>query len=80
MVYIGDFRENVRHGNGTIILNGITIYEGDWFMDQLSGEGYIKSLKLMSNSCPSHLLEASFCGHIFENRFHGMGTLFLNQR
>lgn len=48
MVYEGEFRENMRHGRGSLFLNGISIYEGEWRADRLEGEGYIKSMKYMS--------------------------------
>ena len=28
MVYEGEFRENMRHGRGSLYLNGISMYEG----------------------------------------------------
>lgn len=79
-MYEGDFRENARHGQGILSLNGVILYEGEWHLDLIQGEGYIKSMRFMSNECPSSLLDATYCGHFLEGRLHGMGTLFLNQR
>ena len=52
MVYEGEFRENMRCGRGCLSLNGISIYEGEWVGNQLHGEGYLKSMRLMTASCP----------------------------
>lgn len=51
IIYEGMFRQNMKHGKGSITLNGISIYEGEWCNDKLQGEGYIKSMKCMSDSC-----------------------------
>ena len=79
-VYEGDFREGFRHGKGSIFLNGISLYEGEWHYDQIHGEGYVKSLKCLSGNCPSIFNEASFCGNLANNHFHGIGTIFINPR
>jgi len=52
MIYEGEFRENMRHGRGSLYLNGISIYEGEWVGDHLHGEGYLKSMKYMTKNCP----------------------------
>ena len=78
--YEGSFVQNYKHGIGTVSLNGIVFYEGQWSLDEISGQGYIKSLKNYSEtSCPRYLWEASYCGQLLENKLHGMGTLFINQ-
>lgn len=41
---------------GTVSLNGIIFYEGQWSLDEVSGQGYIKSLKNFSENCPKQLL------------------------
>lgn len=35
-------------------------------------------MKFMSANCPSVFHESSYCGNLYENRLHGIGTLFLN--
>ena len=70
----------MRHGRGSLLLNGISIYEGEWYQDRLHGEGYIKSMRCMSGSCPSLFREASYCGNMHDNKFQGIGTIFLNQK
>jgi hypothetical protein len=77
--YDGNFVQNYRHGIGTVGLNGIVFYEGQWSLDELSGHGYVKSMKNYSDCCPKPLSEASYCGQLLQNKFHGMGTLFINQ-
>lgn len=77
--YEGSFVQNYRHGIGSISLNGIVFYEGQWSLDELNGQGYIKSLKNFSEKCPKVLLEASYCGQLQQNKPNGMGTLFINQ-
>ena len=78
-VYEGSFVQNYRHGVGTISLNGIPFYEGQWSLDELNGQGYIKSMKNYSDHCPKILSEASYCGNLVQNKPNGMGTLFINQ-
>jgi hypothetical protein len=77
--YEGGFVQNYRHGAGTVSLNGIVFYEGQWSLDELSGDGYVKSLRNFGECCPKALSEASYCGQLLQNRLHGMGTLFVNQ-
>ena len=76
----GEMKDGLRHGRGSLFMNGISIYEGEWFQDRLQGEGYIKSLKCLSNNCPNVFMEASYCGNLKDNRFSGIGTIFLNQK
>lgn len=80
VVYVGNFHENTRHGHGILELNGVNIFEGEWFSDAIQGEGYIKSMKLMSTNCPILLHSSSYCGSLFNNALHGMGTLFLTSK
>lgn len=46
--YEGQFVQNYRHGNGKIYVDKIEIYEGNWSLNELSGQGYIRSLKNIS--------------------------------
>jgi hypothetical protein len=78
-LYEGSFVKNYKHGIGTISLNGITLYEGQWSVDELHGQGYVHSLKNYCEKCPKILTEASYCGQFQQNKPSGMGTLFLNQ-
>ena len=80
MIYEGGFKDGLRHGAGTIFWNGVEVYDGEWQQDKMGGQGYIKSLKLLSESCHSLLADSSYCGYLQNNRMHGMGTLFLNQK
>jgi len=61
-------------------MNGISIYEGEWYQDRLHGEGYIKSMKYLSGACPPVFSEASYCGNMHDSKLQGIGTIFLNQK
>ena len=50
-IYEGSFVQNFRHGIGTMSLNGIVLYEGQWSLDEINGQGYIKSMKNFSENC-----------------------------
>ena len=55
MMYEGEFKGDLRHGRGVLLTNGVSLYDGEWVDDRVHGEGYLKSLKMMSNNCPSVL-------------------------
>ncbi len=47
----------------------------------MNGQGYLKSLRFISEiQCPKMLEDASYFGKFQNNKFDGMGTLFLNQK
>ena len=47
----------------------------------IHGQGFLRSLRLISiNTCPKMLQDAAYFGKFANNRFDGMGTLFLNQK
>lgn len=82
MSYEGEFKNGKKVGNSKITLNGIDVFEGHFENDSINGQGYLKFLRFFtkSNECSKIFQDASYFGRFCDNRFDGMGTLFLNQK
>ena len=82
MNYEGQFKQGKKTGTSKITLNGIDIFEGSFSNDMIDGQGYLKFLRFFANPNQSSkiLHDASYFGRFCQNKFDGMGTLFINQK
>ena len=41
-IYLGQFKDNKRHGRGKCAYNNGSVYEGEWANDKPNGKGRLK--------------------------------------
>lgn len=64
-IYIGHFRNNLRHGEGTYIWSNKSFYDGEWSKNQREGVGIMK-----------YADGSKYIGNWKNNRRHGRGTMY----
>ncbi len=82
LCYEGTFQDNLRSGYGILKFNHIEIYNGDWVKDELAGQGKIRNCAIINKNKLKAASEPlskwiSYCGQFSQNKFQGLGTLYL---